>query len=483
MRILFITPECAPYAKTGGLGDVVAGLPKALVRLGHDVRIVLPLYRSIDRTKHEITPAGNACVHMANGEELWIGIHRCVRDGVPAWFVQYDRFFDRPYIYGDSSGAGSDDGWRFGLLCKAAFRLCMDRQWIPDVLHLHDWPAALGAYFLRTQSSEHFVGTGSILTIHNIGHQGLVDSSAIPFLGIKPEHYVGDIFENYGKLNLLKAGVHFADKITTVSPTHAKEILEPVGGHGLAPYLNNRGADVSGILNGVDREWNPSTDTFIPAQYGANDLSGKAVCKAALQQRFGLEENPSLPVFGIITRFAPQKGCDLMIDALPRALDSMLMQIVVLGSGEGYVEDFFRWLQSRYPGRVGSYIGYSNELSHWIEAGSDFFLMPSLYEPCGLNQVYSMLYGTLPIVRSTGGLADTVEHYNETTGAGTGFVFGPADATAFYYSIGLAVSTWFDRPNHIERMRGEGMRRDFSWEHSAREYIRLYESVIDRGSC
>ncbi|MDQ3814339.1 MAG: glycogen synthase GlgA [Armatimonadota bacterium] len=482
MKILFVAAECTPYAKSGGLADVVAGLPKALRRLGHDVRIVLPLYASIARGKFGIAHEGPACVHMGQGEENWIGVHSATLDGqVPVWFVEYDRFFGRPGLYDQPSGEYQDNAFRYALLCKAVTQICKDRAFIPDVIHGHDWSSALVAVFLKTW--DHVLSplsqTASVLTIHNIGYQGKYHPSAIAYMGVGWEHFHPLAFEDYGLINLLKAGIYFADAITTVSPTHRQEILESAGGHGLAPFLNRRRSDLFGILNGVDYEhWNPATDPLIPAHYGPDDLSGKALCKAALQTRFGLEPRIDLPVFGIVSRFAAQKGFSLLMDALPRALSTMQFQLVVLGTGDTSTQDFFHWLAATHPGRVGSYIGFSNELSHLIEAGSDFFLMPSLYEPCGLNQCYSMKYGTLPVVRATGGLDDTVRNYDEMAGAGTGLKFWEPSPGALHNTIGWAVSTWFDRPHHIAQLRQHAMAQDFSWEDSARQYVQVYEHAL-----
>lgn len=482
LRVLFVASECAPYAKTGGLGDVVAALPKALRRLGHDVRLVLPLYGSIDRAKYGIAFESAACAHMGQGEENWIGVHTAVLDGeVPVWFVEYERFFGRPGIYDYAGREYPDNAFRFALLSKAATQICKDRQFIPDIMHVHDWPTALVAAFLKTWDYvlSPLSTTAGVLTIHNIGYQGLYHPGAFAYLGVGSEHFNPDVFETYGQINLLKAGIHFADALTTVSPTHARELLDPAGGMGLAYYLQRRSSNLFGILNGVDYEhWNPATDALLPARYRPDDLSGKAVCKAALQERFGLEQRADLPVFGIVSRFAQQKGFNLLREALPPALNDMLMQLVVLGTGDPETESFFHWLTGNYPGRVGSYIGFSNELSHLIEAGSDFFLMPSLYEPCGLNQSYSMKYGTLPIVRATGGLDDTVQNYDEATGAGTGFKFWDANGRALYYTIGWAVSTWFDRPHHIAQLRQQAMAQDFSWGDSARKYVDVYEHAL-----
>ncbi len=484
LRILFVASECAPYAKAGGLGDVVAALPKALRRLGHDARVILPLYASIDRTKHHLSFERSACVHMGNREEQWVGIYGATLDGgVPAWFVDCERFFGRPGIYDEPSGEYGDNAFRFALFCKAALQACKDTGFLPDVVHAHDWPGALAPVFLKTWDRvlSPLSATASVLTIHNIGYQGVYHASAFPYIGVGWEHFTPDKFEDYGKINLLKAGIAFADALTTVSPTHAAEILEPIGGCGLAPFLAKRRGELTGILNGVDEDhWNPSTDRLLPSCYSTQDLSGKAACKRALQDQFGLDPRAEIPLFGIISRMVHQKGFNLMKEALPLALDTMEMQLVVLGTGDRDTEDFFQSLPGRFPGRVGAYIGFSNERSHLVEAGSDFFLMPSLYEPCGLNQMYSMKYGTLPVVRATGGLNDTVENYDEATGSGTGFKFHDPTPGALRDTMGWAVSTWFNRPAHVEAMRARGMAHDFSWATAAREYEKVYRRAIER---
>jgi starch synthase len=482
LKVLMVASECAPFAKTGGLGDMVAGLSKALEDAGHDVRICVPLYASVDRVRWGLTFEKNACVHMGGGEENWIGVHTGHLDGgVKVWFVEYQRFFGRRGIYDENNREYDDNAFRFGLLSKAAMQICKDAGWIPDVVHVHDWPTAVAAAMLKTW--DRFMSplshTASVLTIHNIGYQGVYHAGVMNYLGVGWEHFTGDKFEDHGKINLLKAGVHFADAITTVSPTHAKEVLTPAGGKGLAPYLNNRATDFCGILNGCDYEhWNPAADSLIPSQYTPDDLSGKAICKAALQERYGLEINSRTPLFGIVSRFAPQKGFSLLMDALPRVLNTMVVQLVVLGNGNHQTEDFFNWLGRNYPGRVGVYIGFNVELSHLIEAGSDFFLMPSRYEPCGLNQMYSLKYGTLPIVHATGGLDDTVQNYDEKTGAGTGFKFWADTSAALYNTIGWANATWYDRPRHIAKLREQAMAQDFSWIKSAARYVEVYQRAI-----
>jgi starch synthase len=476
-RILCISAECTPLAQSGGLGDAVAGMTKALLKRGNDVRIVMPLYGYLDRAKYGIKFVRSCCVHFGHGEEIWVGIHEAKLDGeVPIWFIDYERYFGRPNLYGDR-----DDAYRFGVLSKAALQICKDENFIPHVVHVHDWMSAMAAVFLKTWDRilSPLSHTASVLTIHNIGYQGKFDSSVLRFYGLDGEYLRPDRFEDFGGVNLMKAGIQYADAITTVSPTYAREIRQPLGGMGLAPYLNNRADHIFGILNGVDTTlWNPAADKFIPARYDRADLSGKAACKRALQERFGLELDPKLPIFAMVSRFAPQKGFDLLRGALPEALRSMHMQVVALGAGDPVTEDFFRWLASAYPGRANAHIGFVPELAHLIEAGSDFFLMPSYYEPCGLNQMYSSLYGTLPVVRATGGLDDTVDNYNEAAGTGTGFKFWDISDRALYYTIGWAVSTWYDRPHHYRMLQQNGMAKDFSWDASAREYEKVYAHAI-----
>jgi starch synthase len=477
-RILFVASECTPLAQTGGLGDVVAGLSKALKVRGHDVRIIMPLYSSIDRAKYKITFERSACLHFGHNEEIWVGIYNGLLDGeVPVWFVEYERYFGRPWIYDGSD----EDGFRFGVLSKAAMQMCKDIDFIPHVMHLHDWMSAPVAVFLKSWDRilSPLSHTGSVLTLHNIGYQGKFHRSVLDFYGLGSEYFTPDKFEDFGAVNLLKAGIQYADMITTVSPSYAREIRDAVGGMGLGMYLNDRGDRVVGILNGVDTElWNPKTDKLLPARYSVDDMAGKAVCKAALQKRLGLEVNPKIPIFGMISRFAPQKGFDLIRGALPQAMRDMVIQVVALGAGDPVTEDFFRWLQSAYPGRAHATIGFSPELAHLIEAGSDFFIMPSYYEPCGLNQMYSSLYGALPIVRATGGLDDTVDNYTESDGMGTGFKFWDPTDRALFFTIGWAVSTYFDRPAHFLSMQQRGMKKDFSWTSSAKQYEDVYERAI-----
>jgi starch synthase len=319
----------------------------------------------------------------------------------------------------------------------------------------------------------------SVLTIHNIAYQGVYSAAHYNYLGLQWGNFTPDKFEDHGRVNFLKGGLYYADMANTVSPNYARETRTPEGAFGLAPYLNNKGSNYTGILNGADyEEWDPRVDRLIPANFSPEDLAGKATCKAALQRRFGLQEDPNVPILASISRFVSQKGLDLLAQVIGSILDNMLVQVVVLGAGDKGLENFYGNLPTRFPGRAGSFIGYNNELSHWIEAGADFFIMPSMFEPCGLNQMYSLRYGTLPIVRATGGLDDTVQQYEEASGNGTGFKFWEPSPAAIYYTIGWAVSTYYDRPQQMQVMIQRAMQQDYSWEHSAREYVEVYEKAL-----
>jgi starch synthase len=482
MKIVMIASECAPYAKTGGLADVVGALPKALRALGHEVIVVIPKYAAIDYNRFGLRPFLSPLGVWMGDTEEWCAVHTAENDGVPVYFIESNKYFDRWGLYHDADlNDYQDNPRRFGLLSRAALQFCHDIGFAPDIVHVHDWQTALAAAYLKVWHWNDPVlgGAASVLTIHNIVHQGVYNARDYDYLGLQWGNFTSDKFEDHGRMNFLKGGIHYADKVNTVSPTYARETLSPAGGHGLAPYLNARGADYTGILNGADyNEWNPAVDRLIPERYSPAKLAGKAVCKRELQKRFLLDVEPNTPVIGVVSRLVPQKGLDLLAQTIEAIVNSMLVQFVILGSGDKALEHFYGSLPARYPGRIGSYIGFSEELSHWIEAGSDFFIMPSIFEPCGLNQIYSLKYGTLPIVRATGGLDDSVQQYDEAAGTGTGFKFWDPTPSAIYYTVGWAVSTYFDRRDHIKAMIQTAMAQDFSWEHSARQYVQLYEGAI-----
>ncbi len=484
LRILMISSECAPYAKTGGLADVVGALPITLRQLGHDVRVVIPKYSLVDYNKYRLQPhLGPMGVWMGNQEE-WCSIHIADNEGVPVYFVESNKYFDRWGLYHDASyNDYQDNARRFGFLTRAALQLCRDIAFKPDIVHVHDWQSALAPGYLKIWHwNDPILGrAASVFTIHNLAYQGVYNARDYDYLGLQPANFTAAKFEDHGRINFLKGGVQYADVVNTVSPTYANETRTPEGGYGMAMYLNDRGSDYVGILNGVDYTvWNPASDTRIPARYTPEDLSGKAVCKAELQKRFGLTVDPNIPIVGVVSRFAAQKGLDLLARGIEDALNRMVVQFVLLGSGDPDLQSYFGSLPGRYPGRVGAYIGYSEDVAHWIEAGSDFFAMPSIYEPCGLNQIYSLKYGTLPIVRATGGLEDTVKQYNESLGTGTGFKFIQATPGALIDTIGWAVSTYFDRKEHLAQMIQSAMAEDYSWDRSAREYEALYERALSK---
>lgn len=481
-RIAMLSSECAPFAKTGGLADMVGALPKALKELGHDVIIILPKYASIDYVRYGLRPYLSPLGVWMGTEQEWCGVFATYLEDVPVYFIESHKYFDRWGLYHDHDFRDyQDNPRRFGFFTRAGLQLCRDMGFAPHIVHAHDWQTALAPAYLKIWHwNDPTLGSAaSVLTLHNLAYQGVYSAEHYDYLGLQWGNFTSDKFEDYGRVNFLKGGIVYADVVNTVSPTYANETRTPGGGNGLAPYLNNKGDRYVGILNGADYDaWDPQHDSYLPATYSASDLRGKAVCKRALQQRLLLEEDPKIPVIGVVSRFVDQKGLDLLVGVIEEMVHSMRVQFAILGAGLKGLEAYFGELPARYPGRIGSFIGYNDELSHWIEAGSDFFLMPSRFEPCGLNQMYSLRYGTLPIVRATGGLDDTVIQYDEATGQGTGFKFWEISSRAIYYTVGWAVSTYYDRPHHMAQMIQQAMAQDFSWERSARAYEALYQRAI-----
>ena len=486
LRIAMIASECVPFAKTGGLAVVVGSLPAVLKARGHDVIVILPKYSDIRFDRYPIERfMGTMGVWMGGNALEWCSVFRHITPaGVPVFFIEYDTYFRRPGLYHDAAmNDFRDNPRRFAFFTRAALQLCRDMSFSPDIVHVHDWMTAPASAYLKVWHwNDSVLGrAASVLTIHNVAYQGIYGVENYDYLGLQWGNLTPDKFEDHGRINFLKGGIAFADVVNTVSPTYAREITTTGLSYGMAEPLNKKGAGFFGILNGVDySEWNPETDRLIPATFSSDDRSNKAVCKRELQQRMNLDVDPGIPIIGVVSRFVDQKGLDLLAGVIERVVRDMRVQFVVLGSGDRELEAFFGPLPGRFPGRIGTYIGYSNELAHWIEAGSDFFVMPSRYEPCGLNQIYSLRYGTLPIVRATGGLDDTVENYDERTGTGTGFKFIDPETHALYYTIGWAVSTYYDRPHHMALMIGEAMRQDFSWERSADAYEAAFAMAIDR---
>ena len=485
MRILFLASEVVPWSKTGGLADVSAALPAALAALGHDVLVATPLYGKVKRDgilhsgRHLDLqfPFGRerAELHLAESTSERAsaagGRHRIL-------FIENGRFFDRPELYGDSNGDYGDNALRFGFFGMAAVSGALRLGFVPDIVHLNDWQTGPVAVALRSGYAHGPLGRAkSVFTIHNMAYQGYFPPQVMDELGIPRSHFHPGGLEYHGQLNFMKAGLVFADALTTVSPRYAYEVQTPEGGWGLDGVLRHRSRDLHGIINGVDvDEWSPQKDAWLPARYDARDQSGKAFCKRALLDRFGLDPSDpqhgreGAPLFGIVSRMVSQKGFDILIPALPHLLERG-GRVVVLGTGEQRYQQGLRELSARYPGRAGLLFGYDTALSHLVEAGSDFFLMPSLYEPCGLNQMYSLLYGTVPIVRAVGGLDDTVRDLSEPDGTGIKFV--PFDPRALAHAFDRAFALFADQ-KALREVRRRGMAQDFSWERSARDYERLY---------
>ncbi len=477
-NILMVSSEMTPFAKTGGLGDVVGALPKALKNRGHNVFVVLPKYSFIDAGKYDIRPFHYPmCVHMGTNEE-WCSVHQTYVDGVGVYFIEQNDYFDREGLYHDKNmNDYYDNPRRFAFLCSAALQLCIDKNFSPHIVHANDWQTALLPAYLKVWNWNNtvFEHTASVLTIHNLAFQGVYSAANYDYTGLGAEHFTLDKFEYYGAMNYLKGGIYFADMVNTVSPTYGREICTPELGNGLDIALRAKGDRFWGILNGADYDvWSPEYDRYLPAHYSVDYMDGKRECKRRLQQIFNLREDPGVPIFGVVGRFSSQKGYHLLAQIFEEMINSMHMQFVILGTGDKGLENFYNHMSYKYGDRVGAYIGFSEELAHLIEAGSDFFIMPSIFEPCGLNQIYSLRYGTLPIVRATGGLNDTVQNYDEYTGEGTGFKFWDVTPYALYYTIGWAVSTYYDRPYHMEQLIRNAMNQRFSWDMSAAEYEYAY---------
>ncbi len=479
MKILFATSEAHPLVKTGGLGDVSASLPAALHRLGHDVRLVLPAYRRV------LDRVGTVKIIARLGlpglpEPGRIMESQMPGSGVPLWLVDAPSLYDRagePYT-SPTGHDWPDNALRFASFARAVVELASDRagqDWRADVVHCNDWQTGLVPALLSRETNR----PASVFTIHNMAYQGIFPPEQFNALHLPRDLWSLEGLEFYGNLSFMKGGIAYADRITAVSPTYAKEIQRAEFGYGLQGLLSHRAEHLAGILNGVDYDiWDPAHDPLIPHRYTPETLEGKAGNKCALQQRFGLPERPDVPLMGVVGRLVDQKGVDLIVEALPE-LFKRDVQLVVLGSGEKKLEASLKAAAERHGQQLGVHIGYDETLAHWIEAGADLFLMPSRFEPCGLNQIYSLRYGTLPVVRSTGGLADTVTDASDAAlkrNTATGFVFEEATAAALVSAVERALQRFDDRRSW-EKMMRTAMAQDLSWERSAAHYIALYEAI------
>jgi starch synthase len=475
VHVAFVTSEMIPYVKTGGLADISAALPKALVRLGHRVSVILPRYRQVPFPPGEF--AGSVHVPV-DTQARSAGFYRQVRpDGVQAVFVEHPAFFDRDEPYGEYG----DNNLRFAFLSRAALEYFRSRAERPDVFHTHDWQTGLVPVYLKAFYGDDptLYRSPTVFTIHNVAYQGVFGRETLDALGLPWNLGTPGALEFHGNISYLKGGVLFSELLNTVSPTYAWEIQGGEHGFGFDGVLRTRAADLSGILNGVDYdEWDPAQDPHIAKSYSAEELSGKKACKADLLRAFGLPEFPDLPVIGVISRLVWQKGIDIVAGAWWDFLQRQV-RMVVLGAGEPAVQEGLRSLEHKAPERFATRFHYDEALAHKIVAGADLFLMPSRSEPCGLTQMYALRYGAVPVVRSTGGLVDTVEPWNPATGEGTGFRFDNPDGTGLLWALDQALAARRDR-KAWERLMRNGMSRDFSWERSARSYLELYERAGQR---
>jgi len=483
MKILLVSSEVAPFAKTGGLADVAGALPIALARLGHDVRVAMPAYSTINYHGEQpvlALPHVNVMLgwksYIANVSEA-----RLPESTVPVYFISNPSFFNRSALYQERGQDYPDNAHRFAFFCKAVIWMIKGLGWIPDVIHCNDWQTGPLPTMLKTDAymrgDEQLRGIRTMFTIHNLAYQGLFSADTAADLGFGDEVFHPGAMEFYGSLNFLKGGLVFSDMLTTVSPTYAREIQTPEFGCGLEGVLRQRTRHLFGILNGIDyQQWNPKTDTNLPAHYSAENTQNKAACKVALQAELGLEENAQIPLLVMISRLDPQKGLDILLP-LVQDLMKRKLQLAILGTGLLEYHQALEAAAAKFKSRMAVQLKFDNGLAHRMEAGADIFLMPSRYEPCGLNQLYSLRYGTLPVVRKTGGLADSVEQTAADGSSGTGFVFEEYTGEALLAAIDRAIRL-YENQSAWQQIQQRAMTRDFSWNQSAARYSELYDQLV-----
>lgn len=478
MNIVFTASECAPFFKTGGLGDVMGALPKELAKKGNDVRVVLPFYKQKMSQEFQEQLTDVTSFNLRVGwRNQYCGIKQLKMDGVVYYFVDNLYYFDRPELYDYP-----DDGERFAFFCQAVVEMLEKVDFIPDILHVNDWQTAVIPVLLKDKY--HWVNAlkdiKTVLTIHNILFQGKFDQVVLSDLfdmGYSAFHDHGLKYEE--QVGWLKGGIYYADLVTTVSPTYAEEIKTSENGYGLDQDLRNVSYKLVGILNGIDYDvYDPEKDPIIPAQFTVDNLSGKKKNKAALQEKFGLPVDENVALIGVVTRLDEQKGVQLIAEAMDELLSHRQVQVVLIGTGKPYFEDSFRYFTDKYPDKFSARIEFDSNLAQWIYAGSDAFLMPSKFEPCGLSQLNSLRYGTLPIVHEVGGLVDTVTPYNKENGEGNGFSFYGFNARTMLETIDRALSVYYDQPEQWHKMVVTGMKQDNSWDKSAEKYLDQYKYLI-----
>jgi starch synthase len=477
MRIALISPEITPFAKTGGLADVVGTLSLALERRGYELCLIMPAYRSVLLGDFKLEETGiKLSVPVSNRHEEGEVLRTTVGERISVYFVRHQGYFDREALYGTSRGDYSDNAERYVFFSRATLEL-LRRQPV-DIIHCHDWHSGLAIVFSKTQPERYpeLSAAKSVFTVHNLGFQGIFSESNWHLLNLDRSYFTPKYLEFFGNINFVKGALVFADKVTTVSPSYANEIMDMEQGFGLEGVLRERERDVVGILNGVDyHQWSPETDPFIAKRYDQNNLTAKRSCKKSLQRGLRLADKANVALLGMICRLTSQKGIDLIEHIFDRLMEREV-QMVLLGTGEPRYEQFFTAAARRFPEKFAARIGFDEALAHQIEAGADIFLMPSLYEPCGLNQMFSLRYGTIPIVRAVGGLKDTVDDYHDATAAGTGFVFGLYEPQVLLDTIDRALQVFKDK-TAWNAIRRRAMSVDFSWDRSAQTYSELYQQL------
>ncbi|AWL10809.1 Starch synthase [Saliniradius amylolyticus] len=476
MNILFVISEVEDLAKTGGLADVGKALPLALKAMGHDVRIVKPYYRDMAHKYQLVNETEEQCLN-AGGRQYRFHIKRLELERVPVYCVDYPDYFHRAGLYSDGYQPFDDNGERFAFFSMAALETAKAIDFHPDIIQCNDWHTALCPYFAERDNSGFFKDTRTLLTIHNGAFQGAYPLREIPCLQHDPK-LISQTNE-YGEINFLRLGVQYASKINAVSPNYASELLTPLGSHHLYQSFFQRRQDVSGILNGCDySQWDPATDPLLPAHFGPEEISGKTDCKRALQQQFGLEPAPDIPLIGMLCRLTEQKGFGFLLPILEQVLQHRV-QLIIVGTGDPGISDELTRVQHRNPAQFVYCNDFSNTLAHNVEAASDFFLMPSLFEPCGLNQMYSLAYGTLPIVRAVGGLADTVIDVSAAPESATGFVFQSPDSSALLHCIRRALLFYYEYPDRFRQVQKRAMQTRFTWQEAAEHYVALYQQALE----
>jgi starch synthase len=481
LRVMMVFSEVAPFAKTGGLADVGGALPLALSELGCEVRIVMPFYNRFVKEATEEDPLVEGLPVTFGSQVLAADIYRgLLKDTVETYFVRRDEFFDRTYLYGTPKGDYFDNFQRFTYFCRAALALCPEVKFQPDIVHCHDWQSGLIPAYLKHDliSDSYWAEAASMFTIHNIAYQGQFAAELFPVTGLPPRFFSLDGMEFWGKINFMKAAIVSADVITTVSRRYSEEIQTKGYGHRLEGVLKTHRQKLHGITNGASyHEWNPETDPYTAANYSKGNLDGKRICKLDLLRTVKLPERlMNRPLLGVISRLADQKGFDLLVAVMEKFVAEDL-GLVILGVGEERYHTILTELAERYPERIAVRLEFDERLAHKIEAGADIFLMPSRYEPCGLNQMYSLRYGTVPVVRATGGLYDTISQFDPKRGKGVGFRFTDYEPESFWDATKTAVDLFYE-PKTWQQIMKNGMAKDFSWESSARQYLKLYEKTV-----